>query len=252
MIMKTSVDALNIHIYSDRRTMGADAGADVAAKIKELLLVKPAIRMIFAAAPSQKELLSYLTEDQEIEWSRITAFQMEEYLGLPQDAAQMFRHFLHKHLVSQVNPQVVNWIDNANASDIECLRYTQLLQEAPIDIVCLGIGENGHLAFNDPRVADFQDPELVKQVQLDDASRQQQVNDGCFPSFDDVPTHALTLTIPALLAGEFLFCMAPSKSKHQAVKRTLNEPVSPNCPSTILRNHPNCTLYVDRDAYGHV
>ncbi|GFZ89113.1 glucosamine-6-phosphate deaminase [Paenibacillus marchantiophytorum] len=249
---KHVVDALKVLVYSDRYVMGAAAGTDVAAKIKELLLVKPSIRMIFAAAPSQNELLGHLVADNTIEWSRITAFHMDEYIGLPKNSAQTFSHFLNKSLFERVNPGIVYLIDSSNSSAAECLRYSELIQEAPIDIVCLGIGENGHIAFNDPPVADFNDPLLIKRVELDDACRQQQVNDGCFPSFADVPTHALTLTIPALLAGAHLFCIVPGRTKHQAVRRTLDGSISTECPSTILRNHSDCTLYVDRDAYGPV
>ncbi|GMX60137.1 glucosamine-6-phosphate deaminase [Paenibacillus elgii] len=249
-VTKHVVDALKVQVYQDRYVMGAAAGTDVATKIKELLLVKPSIRMVFAAAPSQNELLSHLVADSTIDWSCIIAFHMDEYIGLPKNSAQTFSHFLKKSLFERVNPRNVHLIDSSNSSAAECLRYRELIQEAPIDIVCLGIGENGHIAFNDPPVADFNDSLLIKTVELDEACRQQQVNDGCFSSFADVPTHAITLTIPALLSGAHLFCVVPGKTKHQAVKRTLNGPISTECPSTILRNHPDCTLYVDRDAYG--
>jgi glucosamine-6-phosphate deaminase len=124
-----------------------------------------------------------------------------------------------------------------------------LIQAAPIDIVCLGIGENGHIAFNDPPVADFDDPKVMKPVELDEASRQQQVNDGLFPSIVEVPTHALTLTVPALMSGTHLFCSVPGPTKRDAVLRALRGPVSTECPSSILRRHPDCTLYMDTAAY---
>lgn len=132
--------------------------------------------------------------------------------------------------------------------DAECARYSALLQEASIDIVCLGIGENGHIALNDPPVADFADPHRIKSVELDEACRQQQVNDGCFPTLDVVPTHALTLTIPALMAGNRLYCMVPGLAKREVVRRALHDPISTACPTTILRTHPHCTLYVDVDS----
>ncbi|MFD0961803.1 Gfo/Idh/MocA family protein [Paenibacillus chungangensis] len=244
------VDALKVNVYDNRQEMGAAAGADVASAIKRLLQEKESIRMIFAAAPSQNELLASLRSDKEIDWSRITAFHMDEYNGLPQDAPQRFSNFLRSGLFDQVKPGTVHLIDSSNDSDAECKRYSELLNEAPIDIVCLGIGENGHLAFNDPPVADFRDPQAVKVVELDEACRQQQVNDGCFSAFVDVPTHAITLTIPTLLGASQLFCVVPGPTKRQAVQRTLNGPVSTECPSTILRQHSNCTLYVDRDSYG--
>ncbi|OUS76738.1 glucosamine-6-phosphate deaminase [Paenibacillus sp. MY03] len=245
-----TVDALKVSVFKDRGALGAAAGMDVAAKIKELLSRKAGIRMIFAAAPSQNELLEQLARDKEIDWSRITAFHMDEYIGLPNDAPQKFSRFLCERLFDKVKPGAVHLIDSSNTIDGECSRYGGLLQEAPIDIVCLGIGENGHIAFNDPPVADFNDPFAIKAVELDDACRQQQVNDGCFPTFEAVPTHALTLTIPALLSGAHLFCSVPGPTKRNAVNRTLNGPVSTECPSTSLRNHPDCTLYVDYDSYG--
>lgn len=251
MVFKQTVDSLKVNVYNDRRALGAAAGAEVAARIKQLLSVKHGIRIIFAAAPSQNELLKYLSEDESIDWSRITAFHMDEYNGLPTNAAQKFSRFLSEHLFDQVKPGTVHLIDSSNESEEECRRYGELLLQAPIDIVCLGIGENGHIAFNDPPVADFNDPQVIKVVELDDACRQQQVNDGCFPSFADVPTHALTLTIPALLSGSHLFCVVPGPTKRKAVERTLNGSISTECPSTILRKHPDCTLYVDRDSYGN-
>lgn len=244
------VDRLRVEVYPDRQALGSAAGADVASAMRALLANKASIRMIFAAAPSQNETLSALAAAPEIDWSRVTAFHMDEYLGLPAGAPQTFSHYVQEHLFERVKPGQVHLIDSANDAGEECRRYGALLRTAPIDLVCLGIGENGHIAFNDPPVADFADRETVKVVALDDACRHQQVNDGCFPSFAAVPTHALTLTIPTLLAGGALFCMVPGPTKRKAVQRTLNGPVSTDCPSTILRRHPNCTLYVDRDSYG--
>ncbi|CAI6080210.1 glucosamine-6-phosphate deaminase [Cohnella sp. JJ-181] len=249
-VKEMKADDLKVRIYRDRAEMGAAAGADVAAKIKELLGTKPGIRMIFAAAPSQNEVLDALAADPDVDWSRITAFHMDEYLGLPPGSPQAFGRYLQERLFDRVKPGTVYLIDGANDSDAECSRYAGLLAEAPIDIVCLGIGENGHIAFNDPPVADFDDPLLIKPVELDEDCRRQQVNDGCFPDMDAVPTHALTLTVPALLSGAHLYCAVPGPTKRQAVGRTLSEPIRAACPSTSLRRHPDCTLYVDLDAYG--
>lgn len=248
-VLSQTVDSLQVHVYKDRAAMGAAAAADTAKRINELLAVKSGIRIIFAAAPSQNELLEHLG-NHPIDWSRITAFHMDEYIGLPNHAPQRFSRYLQEHLFERVKPGKVHLIDSASTVGDECARYGKLLQEAPIDIVCLGIGENGHIAFNDPPVADFDDPEVIKAVELDDACRQQQVNDGCFQHFADVPTHALTLTVPALLGAAHLFCVVPGPTKRQAIERTLNGPVSTACPSSILRKHTDCTLYLDRDSYG--
>ncbi|ULL18283.1 glucosamine-6-phosphate deaminase [Paenibacillus sp. H1-7] len=249
-LQTTAVDRLRVQIYENRQQMGNAAGSHVAGKMKELLSTKSRIRMVFAAAPSQNEFLQTLKSSEGIDWSRVTVFHMDEYIGLSLDAPQRFGTFLCERLFDEVKPGEVHLIDSSGNIDEECLRYAGLLGEAPIDIVCLGIGENGHIAFNDPPVADFNDPMLVKSVELDLPCRQQQVNDGCFATLQDVPTHALTLTIPALCSGAHLYCMVPGKTKTAAVRRTLNGSISTECPSTVLRTHPDCTLYVDTDSYG--
>lgn len=245
-----TVDQLKVKIFPTRRALGDAAGRDVAACIRALQKTKPALRMIFAAAPSQNETLDRLAQEPGIDWSKVTAFHMDEYIGLPKGAPQSFARFVQERVFDRVKPGNVHLIDCSNEAQRECDRYAALLNEAPIDIVCMGIGENGHIAFNDPPVADFNDPKTVKVVELDDACRQQQVNDGCFPTFAAVPTHALTLTIPTLVGGAHLFCMVPGPTKRNAVTRTLNGPVSTECPSTILRRHADCTLYVDADSYA--
>lgn len=251
-LLKTEIiDSLRVNIYESRQAMGAAAGRDVVTKINELLAQQEVVRMIFAAAPSQNELLDYLASDQTIDWSRIDVFHMDEYVGLPEDAPQRFAQFLRRKLFDKVKPRTVNLIDSpATDAYAACADYAELLRQGPVDIVCLGIGENGHIAFNDPPVADFNDPEVIKRVELDDVCRQQQVNDGCFPTFDAVPSEALTLTIPMLMAGHYLFCVVPGKTKTSAVRNVLNGPITTDCPASVLRQHPACTLYVDRDSYG--
>ncbi|MBO0796129.1 MAG: glucosamine-6-phosphate deaminase [Ktedonobacteraceae bacterium] len=252
LIATRTVDQLQVQVYNNRQALGAAAGQDVAAAMRHLLSKQDRIRMIFAAAPSQNEFLQTLSQETGIDWSRVSVFHMDEYLGLSLDAPQRFGRFLSERLFDKVRPGQVHLIDSTNALEAESKRYSDLLAAAPIDIVCLGIGENGHIAFNDPPVADFHDPLPVKPVELDTASRQQQVNDGCFDTVAAVPTHALTLTIPALLSGKALFCMVPGQTKRHAVQQTLGGPIDTVCPATILRQHPRCTLYVDRDSYGIV
>lgn len=246
----STVDKLRVRVYDNREAMGAAAAKAVAEKIKQLLASKTELRMIFAAAPSQNELLAGLTGDPSIDWSRITAFHMDEYIGLPKEAPQAFGRYLSERLFDRVGLKAVHLIDSSGAIERECERYGELLREAPIDIVCLGIGENGHLAFNDPPVADFGDSYTIKAVELDEACRRQQVNDGCFAEIGDVPTHALTLTIPTLLSASHLYCIVPGPTKRGAVEQTLNGPVTVECPSSVLRRHTDCTLYLDLDSYG--
>jgi glucosamine-6-phosphate deaminase len=251
-IATARIDRLDVRVYADRAAMGKAAAADVAAAMRAALATQDRVRMAFAAAPSQEEFLAALVATSGLDWSRVTAFQLDDYVGLPADAPERFRHFLRTRLFELVRPGEVHLIgavaDEAAAAD-ECRRYAALLSAAPLDIVCLGIGENGHLAFNDPPVADFQDPEPVKVVELDDACRRQQVNDGCFPSLDAVPTHAITLTIPTLLSGARLSVVVPGPSKRAAVRQTLSGPIETACPASILRTHPACTLYLDAASY---
>lgn len=245
-----SVDALDVRVYADRVAMGTAAARDVAAKMCDLLAARGQVRMIFAAAPSQNEFLAALSDEAGLDWSRVTAFHMDEYLGLPPEAPQRFGNFLRAHLFDRVHPGTIHFIDSTNDVAVECARYGALLHAAPIDIVCLGIGENGHIAFNDPPVADFDDPEAIKPVELDMPCRQQQVNDGCFATVAEVPGHALTLTIPTLLSGAHLSCVVPGLAKRQAVHDTLRGPITTACPASSLRRHPACILYLDRDSAG--
>ena len=253
-IVKTEqVDKLNVKVYQTREEMGRAAAEEAAAAIRAAIAAKGEINMIFAAAPSQNEFLAHLIADKSIDFTKINAFHMDEYIGLPADAPQGFGNFLRERLFDRVPFKTVNTIDSTAADpEAECRRYAALLQAHPCDIVCMGIGENGHIAFNDPHVADFGDKAAVKVVALDETCRQQQVNDGCFARLDDVPTHALTLTIPTLTAPEAVFCSVPAKTKANAVYATLRGGITEACPASILRRHANATLYCDADSAARV
>lgn len=229
--------------------MGTAAACDVSDRVRRLTGEQDMVRMVFAAAPSQNELLDALTGMPALDWGRVEAFHMDEYVGLEENAPQLFGRYLREHLFDRVRPGRVEFINGA-ASDFEgeCARYSALLSERPVDIVCAGIGENGHLAFNDPHVADFQDPKSVKVVTLDDVCRSQQVHDGAFPTIDDVPKVALSLTISALMSARWLYCVVPGPTKTVAVRRTLSEPIATDCPATIMRRHPRAALYIDLEA----
>ena len=248
--MKTfTKDQLRVNVYSSRDEMGRAAAADVKAAILRALADKETINMIFAAAPSQNEVLANLAIDREIHWERVNAFHMDEYIGLDKIAPQGFGNFLHSHIFGIAPFKSVNYIRiDAPDAEKECRRYEKLLSENPTDIVVLGIGENGHIAFNDPPFADFDDERLVKTVKLDEVCRNQQVNDGCFARIEDVPTHALTLTVPALMSGKELYCIVPAKTKANAVERTVNGEITEDCPASVLRTHPHATLYLDPDS----
>ncbi|GGC08673.1 glucosamine-6-phosphate deaminase [Dyadobacter sediminis] len=245
------VDQLEIRIFDTRQEMGENAAKMVADKILELQQSQEFVNIIFASAPSQNEFLAALKEEKGIAWEKINAFHMDEYVGLPSDAPQNFGYFLKVKLFDHVPLHSVSYLDG-NAADLEkeCERYAQLLRENPIDIVCLGIGENGHLAFNDPHVAFFDDPLTVKMVELDHACRQQQVNDACFTAFGEVPETALTLTIPTLLKAKHAYAIVPGEKKAQAIYHTVAEDIKEEFPSTILRKHPNAILFIDKASSG--
>jgi glucosamine-6-phosphate deaminase len=239
---------MNTEIFSTRQEMGVAAAKAAGDFLRQSLSAQETVRVIFAAAPSQNEMLAALVNAEGIDWKRVEAFHMDEYIGLDSAAPQRFSRFLKDRLFDRLPFRAVHLIETDIFEPIE--QYEKLLKSAPIDLVCLGIGENGHLAFNDPPVADFADPVWVKIVELDSACRQQQVNDGCFPTLNDVPRQAITLTIPALLSGRRLICTVPGPTKRQAVFRTLNDSISAACPATALRNHRACTLFLDRESAG--
>lgn len=243
------VDKLRVKIFENRTLMGEDAAKDIKDKIKELLSQKAEINMIFAAAPSQNDVLASLVMDKSIEWNRVNAYHMDEYIGLDKNAPQGFGNFLKEHIFGLVPFKSVNYIDiSAVDPEREADRYAGLLADNPTDIVVMGIGENGHIAFNDPPVADFNDERLVKPVKLDEICRNQQVNDGCFKHIDDVPTHAMTLTVPALMSAPYQFCIVPAPTKAKAVYETLNGNIDEHCPASILRTKENAVLYLDADS----
>lgn len=248
-IRSYTVEKLNVKIYSDRMAMGQAASQAVADQMKKILMAKETLDMVFASAPSQNEFLEGLSEISGLEWKRVTAFHLDEYVGLPDTSPQNFGHFLRKRLFGKVHPGKVHYL-NGMADDVEaeCDRYARLLEDHPLDIACIGIGENGHLAFNDPPVARFDDPLVVKIVELDPMSRQQQVNDGCFSGLESVPKKAMTLTLPIILSARFIHCMVPGPTKAEAVKRTLEGPISTDCPATGLRKHDHATLSLDKDS----
>lgn len=242
-------DQLNVITLANRSLLGKVAAKDATDKIKELLNSKDTINIIFAAAPSQSEFLHALRLDRNISWNRINAFHMDEYLGLPVDAEQNFGQFLNRAIFSHVPFRSVNYINgNPESIPAECERYGNLILRNLPDIVFMGIGENTHIAFNEPGQAEFNDPHMVKAVTLDEVCRQQQVNDKCFARIDQVPRRALTLTIPSILQASSIFCMVPGKNKAKAVSLTLTEQITEEYPSTILRNHPSTTLYLDSDS----
>ena len=249
LIKQQKAGSLKVKVYDSRDSMGKASALEAAELIKRLLKEKDELNIVFASAPSQNEFIDSLIKDKDIEWERINAFHMDEYIGLDPDAPQGFGNFLKEKIFSKVNLKSAHYINgNAENMDDECDRYTRLLKEYPTDIVFMGIGENGHIAFNDPHVAYFNDDKMVKVVDLDLKCRNQQVNDVCFKIIDEVPTHAITLTIPALVEPEYIFCVVPGSNKAKAVYETVKGKMTQECPASILQKHDNAILYTDSDS----
>mgnify|MGYP000853085070 CR=1 FL=1 len=245
-VKEYTVGKLKISILPDRLRLGKLAAAKAAAQIRLFLSQQESVNMVFASAPSQNEFLEALGNAEGIDWSRVNAYHMDEYVGLEPAHEQSFGRYLKDNLWDHVPLGAMHYIrGDAINPERECMRYENLLRENPIDIVLMGIGENTHIAFNEPHIADFADPHYVKIVELDETSRMQQVHDGCFATIQEVPTHAITLTVPALYSAKSIFCMVPGSWKADAVYATLHHPINSDTPASILREHSGAELFID-------
>lgn len=243
--------AMAVQVYATAEALAVAAAASARAHLKARLATQAEVRVIFACATSQVRFLDHLLAYKDIDWRRVCAFHMDEYLGLSADHPASFRRFLREKVIARARPGQFEFLNGDVPEPIaECDRYTALLQVAPIDLCCLGIGENGHLAFNDPPVADFQDPRSVKIVQLDEACRQQQVGEGFYPNLAAVPQYAFTLTIPQLCRATKMVCVVPDARKAKAVKAALEGPIEAACPASFLRTQPQAELYLDAPAFS--
>lgn len=239
----------HVEIYPTRSALGQAAAARGAAILREALSRQARGRIIVATGNSQLEVSGAFVRVPGLDWSRIEVFHMDEYLGLPAEHPASFRRWVKERIVDVARPGKVHYLDGEAADwAAECQRYSELLSQAPVDLCFLGIGENGHIAFNDPHEADFNDPHLVKRVTLDEPCRHQQVGEGHFPDAASVPKYALTLTCPALMRAQHLICCVPDLRKAEAVRRALEGQISPACPGSILRTHAHATIYLDPDS----
>jgi glucosamine-6-phosphate deaminase len=248
-------DRLVTEVLPDRARLGAAAADHAAGRLRTILSSGERARVIFAAAASQTEFLDALAEAGDIAWSRVDAFHLDEYVGPPLGDERSFGAWLQHHFWARVRPGRVELLDGGTAADdpdVECARYGALLADGGIDLALIGVGENGHLAFNDPHVADFDDPLVVKPVEIDDTSRHQQVRDGAFASFDDVPRLAMTVTMSTILASRAISVVVPGAQKAPAVAAMLLGPISTACPASGLRRHPDVTMFVDEAAMSGV
>jgi glucosamine-6-phosphate deaminase len=244
-----SVDALRIRVYATQDDLVQDAAREAQSHLQQTFLAQGRAAVILATGNSQVRFLEKLTGLGGVDWSKTTLFHMDEYLGLPADHPASFRRYMRERVAGLVKPKVFHYLEGDALLPIrECERYAQLLRAQPIDLCCLGIGENGHLAFNDPAVADFKDNRSVKIVKLDDACKRQQVGEGYFAGLEAVPSYALTLTIPALCSARRMLCIVPEARKAAAVKAALQGPIDTACPASILRQQANCHLFLDAES----
>lgn len=248
-IKQFKVGTLNIEIYSDGATAGEAAALAAEHALAHLAQTQEEIGVIFATGASQLDTLGTLTSLPDVPWHIIVGFHLDEYVGLNVDHPASFRGYLRRNLTEKVAMKMFHEIDGT-MPDLQalCTQYAASVKAADPQLCLLGVGENGHLAFNDPTEADFNDPMAMRVVHLDDVCRQQQAAEGWFKSFDDVPKLALTLTIPTLLRVPRLIVSVPGKRKATIIMRMLDEPISTICPATILRTHPNATVYLDKDS----
>ena len=245
--VKTFVaDALPVRIYASQTDMACDVARIARDYLVDLLARQGSVAIILATGNSQIEFLNALVALGGVDWSKTTLFHMDEYLGIDANHTASFRRYLRERVETRVRPRTFHYIQGDTLLPLdECKRYADLLAAQPIDLCCLGIGENGHIAFNDPPVANFNDPHQIKLVQLDEACRLQQVREGHFPNIAAVPQYAFTLTIPALCSAKKMFCVAPEQRKAKAVRDTLQGPISTACPASWLRKQAHCTLFLD-------
>ena len=252
-LLRFQVDALWVELHASKADLGRAAAARAAMLILAPLERRGRARLIVGTGPSQNETVAALAGrplgPPGLDWTRIELIHMDEYIGLGPTHPASFRRWLKERLADRVHPGTVHFLNgDAPGAEAECRRYGGLLREAPVDICFLGFGENGHIAFNDPHVADFHDPLWVKRVAMDQRCRLQQVGEGHFPSLDAVPPEALTLTCPALMAAEYLICSVPDRRKAEAVRRALEGPISTRCPASLVRTHAGAVLYLEPES----
>lgn len=240
---------VHVKVYPTAEAAGQAAAEFAAAALRELGLRRSTVGIIFATGASQLQTLRSLTSTPGIPWEKVHGFHMDEYIGIDGSHPGSFRRYLRESLTSRVAMAAFHEIDGS-AADLEKIQreYMEELNAADPQLCLLGIGENGHLAFNDPHEARFDDPEAMKIVTLDRACREQQLSEGWFRSMEEVPNQALTLTIPTLLKVPKLILTVPGKRKSTSVRRALQNPISTDCPASILRTHPDVTLFLDEDS----
>ena len=248
-VQSFEADSLPVRVFASEEDMASAAAAEVNEYLCGIIANQGSAAAILATGNSQIQFLEQLVAIGEVDWNKVTLFHMDEYLGLDGNHTASFRRYMRERVEQKVHPAAFHYLEGDALEPMkECRRYADLLATQPIDLCCLGVGENGHIAFNDPPVADLNDPEIVKIVRLDDGCRQQQHGEGHFPTFDSVPQYALTLTVTALCQAKKMVCLCPETRKAQAVKDALQGPISTACPASHLRTQSHCVLYLDNNS----
>ena len=249
LVREIMSDKLHVREYENRDLLGSSAAKAVADLMRRTIQENGRVRMVFASAMSQTDFLKYLGEEKDIDWTKVYAFHLDQYKDFPLDHKESFSRFLEDRLftnVGEVNFYPIN--SETKEPEEECRRYASLLEEAPIDIMILGTGESGHLAFIDPPYCDFNDPEMFKVTGIDDESREQMVHDGCFNKMEDVPKTAYTMTVPACLKGLFTIIIVPTALKAKSIKGVVEGPITTDVPASILQTRENAWLMIDKDS----
>ena len=238
---------MRLRTFPDRQTLSHAAAAHAANALRECIREHETARIIAATGASQIEFLEALTATANIDWSRVEMFHLDEYVGLPATHPASFRRYLLDRLIDKVGVGRYHLLDGEADPGQVARAVGETLAERPADVAFVGIGENGHLAFNDPP-ADFTTERPYLIVTLDDACRRQQVGEGWFAAIDDVPTQAISMSVRQILKSEEIIAVVPDARKAAAVKACVEGPVSPMAPASILQTHPNTTLYLDHDS----
>ena len=238
-----------VRTFGSRRELGVAAAREAAEIVRDAIARRGKARIIVATGNSQLDMIVALAEVPGVDWKAVDVFHMDEYVGLPETHPSSFRYWIKARVEDKLQPRNVNYIaGDAADPDREMERYSALLNAEPVDLAFVGFGENGHIAFNDPHVADFNDPATVKRVEMDEPCRRQQFGEGHFESVAAVPKEAFTITCPGLFRAAHWVCCVPELRKAEAVRRALEGPISTECPSSIVRTHPNATVYLDAES----
>ncbi|NLV92080.1 MAG: glucosamine-6-phosphate deaminase [Firmicutes bacterium] len=248
-VREKKYDNVTVKIFANKEDLGRAAAAAAAEHIAALQTQEDRVNLMFSTGASQFEFVAALKDHKEIDWSRVNGFHLDEYIDMDDQHPASFRLWLRTRVEEPFQPGKFYYIEgDAEDTEAEIQRYARLLEENPIDLGFIGIGENGHIAFNDPPVADFEDPKAVKVVELDEACRRQQLGEGWFPTLEDVPRYAISLTIPSIMKCKKIISVVPDGRKAEAVRKALEGPIETACPASILRTHPDVTIFLDQDS----